>query len=44
VENLAEAIRNMQQNFWRLKEHAEQQKRLAREQFSVEKFRHGLIG
>jgi len=44
VENLADAIRNMEQNFWRLKEHAEQQKRLAREQFSMEKFRHGLIG
>jgi glycosyltransferase involved in cell wall biosynthesis len=44
VESLVEAIRKMEQNFWRLKEHAQRQKGLAREQFSVEKFRRGLIG
>jgi glycosyltransferase involved in cell wall biosynthesis len=44
VESLVEAIREMEQNFWRLKEHAKWQKALAREQFSVEEFRRGLIG
>jgi len=43
VESLVVAIRKMEQNFWHLKEHAERQKALAQEQFSVEKFRHGLI-
>jgi glycosyltransferase involved in cell wall biosynthesis len=44
VESLVEAIRETEQNFPQLKEHAERQKALARKQFSVEEFRRRLIG